>query len=192
MQFKEAGHYIIGLLEKELPAHLLYHNANHTLDVYHAADRLGRQEGVGDNDMKLLVTAAWFHDSGQMKGSTDHEMVSCEIAKEILPIYDFTPVEIDKICGIIMATKLPQTPLDRLGEILADADLDYLGRDDFFDKSESLFNELCLSGNVMTRKEWNLTQVDFLGKHKYFTKSACAARAAKKEENLQLIKAEFK
>jgi len=192
MQFKEAGHHIIGLLEKGLPANLCYHNVNHTMDVYHAADRLGRLEGVDEGDMKLLITAAWLHDSGQIKKSDGHEMISCEIARETLPAYDYTPGEIEKICGIIMATRLPQTPQDHLGEILADADLDYLGRDDFFVKSERLFNELCSSGNMMTRDEWNLKQVDFLEKHKYFTKSACAERAAKKEQNLQLIKAELK
>ena len=35
------------------------------------------------------------------------------------------------------ATKIPQTPLTKLEEIICDADLDYLGREDFFEISRS-------------------------------------------------------
>lgn len=192
MQFEEAGRYIISLLTRELPANLCYHNVGHTLDVYSAAGRLAKEEGVGGHDLLLLLTAAWLHDSGQIKGSANHEAVSCEFAREILPGFGYTAEDVERIGNMIMATKIPQSPKVLLGEILADADLDYLGRDDFYETSQKLYNELCLSGGVTSIDEWNRMQVEFLEGHHYFTKTARAEREAKKEENLQLIKAELK
>lgn len=191
MQFEEAGKYAISLLTNNLPANLCYHNVGHTMDVYNAAERLGKAEGITGKELKLLLTAAWFHDSGQIKGGVNHEAASCAIAREALPQFDYTPDEIEEICAIIMATKLPQSPIDHLGEILADADLDYLGGDDFFTTSDKLYHELCLLGGVTSKTEWNRMQVKFLESHRYFTQSACDERKAKKEHNLQLIKAEL-
>lgn len=191
MQFEEAGRYVISLLTNKLPANLYYHNLGHTLEVYNAAERLGKAEGVTGKEMKLLLTAAWFHDSGQIGGSSDHEIISCMIAREVLPQFEYTTGDIERICAIIMATKLPQSPTDYLGEILADADLDYLGSDDFFATSEKLYQELFSLGNVKSKKEWNRKQVKFLSGHSYFTKTARAERNTKKEHNLKLIKAEL-
>lgn len=191
MQFEEAGRYIISLLSRELPENLCYHNVGHTLDVYSAAERIARAEGVTDKDMKLLLTAAWFHDSGHINGRPDHEKLSCTLARESLPQFDYTAEDIDHICHIIMATKLPQSPADHLGEILADADLDYLGRDDFFEISDKLFQEFRQTGHVESKKEWDRIQVAFFADHRYFTKTALAEREIKKEYNLQLIKAEL-
>ena len=64
-----------------------------------------------------------------------------------------------------MATKIPQSPTTLLGRILADADLDYLGRTDFFGIGNKLKWELSATGSVMTGKEWNDRQLDFMEKH---------------------------
>lgn len=192
MQFEEAGKYAIGLLTNRLPANLCYHNVDHTLYVYNAAERLGKAEGVTGKDMKLLLTAAWFHDAGQIGGGINHELASCAIAREALPQFGYTAEDIERICAIIMATKIPQSPTDHLGEILADADLDYLGSDDFFATSEKLYHELRLLGGTMSKEEWNRVQVKFLEEHHYFTKTARAEREIKKAQNLQLIKTELK
>ncbi len=191
MQFEEAGRYIISLLNRELPANLCYHNVDHTLDVYSAAEHIAKAEGVTGKELTLLLTAAWFHDSGHIKGRQDHEKLSCSIARESLPQFGYSTADIEHICEIIMATKLPQSPKDHLGEILADADLDYLGRDDFFEISDKLYKEFCLTGHVTSKEHWNQVQVEFFEDHRYFTKTARAERETKKEKNLQLIKAEL-
>lgn len=191
MQFEEAGRYIISLLNNQLPANLCYHNVDHTLDVYNAAKRIAEAEGITGKELKLLLTAAWFHDSGHINGIEDHEAASCVIAREALPQYGYVSEDIEQICAIIMATKLPQVPKDHLGEILADADLDYLGRDDFFEISEKLYKEFCQTSDLTSRDSWNLIQVEFFADHHYFTETARAERETKKEHNLQLIKAEL-
>jgi len=192
MQFEEACRYAIDLLTHQLPANLSYHNVAHTIDVYHAAERLAKAEGINGRDLKLLLTAAWFHDVGQIYGSDNHETSSCAIAREVLPQYGYSTTDIEKICTIIMATRLPQSPTDHLGEILADADLDYLGSDNFFVTSDKLYHELCQVDGEMSKEQWNRIQVNFFDGHRYFTKTARAERESKKEHNLQLIKTKLK
>lgn len=192
MQFKRAGKFIMDKLAKELPEHLSYHSVEHTKDVYDAAEKLGKEEKVSSYDIKLLLTAAWYHDAGFLRGAKDHEEESCSIAKRTLPDYGYNPEEIDRICGMIMATKIPQMPKNHLEEILADADLDYLGRDDFFLIGDKLFSELSVFGFINSEEEWNRLQVRFLESHHYFTKTALISRKDKKQENLEQIKAKLK
>jgi len=87
---------------------------------------------------------------------------------------------------MIMATKIPQTPLNHLEQIMADADLDYLGRDDFQVISDRLFQEL----EIPDKNKWNKIQIAFFEKHSYFTESAKRLRNDKKQENLAKIKAQ--
>jgi hypothetical protein len=72
----------------------------------------------------------------------NHEEAGVEIAREILPDYDYTQEQIDHICQLIMKTKLPPKPVYLLEQIICDADLDYLGRVDFIPVSGNLFREL--------------------------------------------------
>lgn len=192
MQFKKAVSFILKKLENELPLHLSYHNADHVRDVYLAAEHISKQEGIADHEIKLLLTAAGFHDSGFLKGADNHEEESCRIATRTLPGFGYSQDDIEKICAMIIATKIPQDPKNHLEEILADADLDYLGRDDFFIISERLFQEFLATGIVHNEEEWYRLQTKFFENHHYFTQTVIDSRAAKKQQHLNQIKTEFK
>lgn len=187
MNFLKAKEFILNKLKTELPKHLSYHSIEHIWDVYHSAQAIGTSEGISDEDMELLLTAALFHDSGFIIQQKDHEKLSCDIAKKDLPQFGYSEEQIEKICGMIMATKLPQTPHNLLEQILADADLDYLGRDDFFTIGNNLFDELSFFG-ILTPQDWNQIQIRFLESHKYFTQTAINNRKAKKDEHLAWLK----
>ncbi|MCB9046099.1 MAG: HD domain-containing protein [Chitinophagales bacterium] len=191
MKFGEAKKFILGRLKKELPNHLSYHSVEHVRDVFNACKLLAEKEGVKGDDLKLLLTAALFHDSGFLKGPKDHEKKSCQIARKHLPEYDYTPEQIKKICGMIMATKVPQQPQNHLEEIICDADLDYLGRDDFFIIGDKLFAELSMYGILNTEDEWNRLQVGFLEAHHFFTKTAIRLRQKRKDKHLKLVKSKI-
>ncbi len=191
MKFSEAKKFILQKLKKELPRHLSYHSVEHVVDVVNAAKAIGKSEGVNGEDMKLLLTAALFHDSGFLKGPKEHEQESCNIARNYLPQYGYTPEQIEKICGMIMATRIPQTPHTHLEQILADADLDYLGREDFWIIGNKLFDELSVYGMIQDENEWNKLQITFLEKHHYFTETAIHSRKAKKDEYLAAIKSKI-
>jgi predicted metal-dependent HD superfamily phosphohydrolase len=187
MHIEQAREFILDKLNKELPEHFYYHNATHAEDVYTAAKQIAQAEGISDSEMPLLLTAALFHDSGFLLGPKDHEIHSCDNARLYLPGFGYSNTEIEQICDIIMATKMPQNPHNHLGEIICDADLDYLGRNDFFILSKKLFSELAITDHLETELEWNKLQVVFLENHHYFTKTAIALREALQKEHLNEI-----
>lgn len=189
MDLTRVRNYVESRLSTELPVGLSYHSPGHMRDVYEATDRIAAAEGVSGHDLRLLRTAALFHDIGFVRQNTDHELIGCEIARESLPGFGYQPRDIDSICGMIMATRIPQMPQNKLEEIIADADLDYLGRSDFWSIGRLLYDELRYYGRIETVDDWNALQIRFLEQHHYFTKTAIDSRASKKAEHLNLLRA---
>ncbi len=188
MRFQDAREFIMDKLTRELPKHLTYHSINHINDVYTSAQRLALLEGVTGEDLELLLTAVLFHDSGFTLSPKAHEDMGCQIARQYLPGFGYTEGQVLRICGMIMATMIPQAPHNLLEEIICDADLDYLGREDFTEIGNLLFRELAANGIVSNENDWNQLQVNFLTEHHYFTASAIKLRKAQKEEHLNNLK----
>lgn len=190
--FTGAEKFIVGKLEAELPKNLPYHNLDHSYDVMESALRIAEFEKIGDQERRLLRLAALYHDSGFISTYKNHEEKGCLLAQETLPAFGITPGHIEAICSMIMATKIPQSPQNNLDKILCDADLDYLGRDDFYDVGERLFKEMKNHGHVETEREWNLIQRVFLENHRYNTAFSKANRETRKQQHLVEIIAKLR
>ncbi len=178
--------FILDKLEKGLPKNLYYHNLKHTVDVYTEVELIGRAEGLTEEELLLIRTAALLHDSGHLIDYQYHEEMGVKLAQEILPQYQYTKEQIATICSIIMATKMPPDPKNLLEMIICDADLDYLGRTDFIPVSNNLYRELHEHGKIESLEKWNRLQVDFIERHQYFTQTAQKLRNVNK--NIQLDK----
>ncbi len=177
--------YAFLCLERELPPQLSYHSLAHTRDdVLPAVTRLADSIGITGEDRLLLQTAACYHDIGFVLQREAHEMVSVQIARDILPSFGYNPAQLALISGMIMATRLPQSPQTLLEQMLADADLDSLGRADFFCRSLDLRAELAAYGNACSLNDWYGRQVQFLCQHCYFTPAARRLRDAGKQFNI--------
>lgn len=187
IQFTDIQEIILDKLERELPDFLFYHNVKHTVDVVTEVELIGWAEGCTDEEILLLKTAALFHDAGHTVSYDDHEIYGAELAREMLPQYNYTPDQIERICSIIMATKLPPNPADLLEEIICDSDLDYLGRSDFIPVSNTLFEELKAQNKMNELNEWNKLQVKFISGHQYFTKTARSLREVNKQLQIERI-----
>lgn len=172
MNYRGAKNFILNKLQTELPEGLSYHGLHHTKDVLRIATSLCAAEGVKGKQVKLIKTAALLHDAGFVKNQhSGHEHQGCIIAENVLPQFGYTAEDIDHICKMIMATKIPQSP-DSLPEcILCDADLDYLGRPDFYQIAHSLFEELARYNLIGDENAWNRVQISFLSVHSYHTKT---------------------
>ena len=191
--FEKIKKEIINKLSLQLPPDLYYHGVHHTMDVLKQAERIAGEEKVtNETDLQLLRIASLYHDSGFMFTYDEHEEASCNLAKKELPAYAVSDDEIDWICGMIMATRIPQIPLNHLERIICDADLDYLGRDDFFDISQTLYQELKNKEIINKLDEWNKVQVSFFKQHLYFTKSKKKLRTPIKEKHLKIIEESIK
>ncbi|MBP5667976.1 MAG: HD domain-containing protein [Salinivirgaceae bacterium] len=189
VRFDDIEEFVLNMLEEKLPKNLYYHNLKHTIDVTTQVEIIGRHEGISDEEMLLLKTAALFHDTGFTRTYKDHEEAGVEIAREYLPKYDYTPEQIDFICNLIMKTKLPPKPVTLLEQIICDADLDYLGRADFIPVSGNLYRELRERGAIEDDiDKWNLMQIKFIEGYQYFTNSAKQMRDVNKNNQLEAIR----
>jgi predicted metal-dependent HD superfamily phosphohydrolase len=185
MDYEAVKIYILKRLEEGLPQILYYHGLSHTLNVLNAVEKIAEGEGVSGNDLILLSTAALFHDSGFLVQYKNNEPMACIIAEETLPDFSYSKEQIQSVCKIIKATAMPQNPESLLEKIICDADLDTLGRDDFYETSKALRNELSEQGVVFNEKEWLEFEVNFIKGHEYFTETARNLREAKKQEHLK-------
>lgn len=179
---------IITNLEINLPRHLTYHNPNHTRHVLEKVILIAEKENISDQELYLLKIAALYHDTGYQVGNKNHEGESCRIAELELAELGFKKAEIDQICGMILATQIPQQPKTYLEGILADADLEYLGTDEFDLISNKLFIETKHFQPNLTLEKWYNIQVDFITKHHYHTDFCKKNREPNKLKNLEKIK----
>lgn len=179
---------ILKMLKKGLSHTLHYHGYPHTIDVINNVKLIAKEEKITNEDIHLLKMAALFHDLGFLEAYTGHEAVGCKMAKEMLPAYGVSSDDIDEICDMIMATKVPQTPKTLLEKILCDADLLYLGTENFIETGNTLFLELIENRKLKTEREWNELQVNFLKKHHFHTNYCIKNFVNLKEKNLNIIK----
>ena len=187
INYYKAERHIIQLLEQRLSKNLHYHSISHTKDVVTAVERIALLEGVTDEGLFLLKSAATYHDAGFIEQYDSNEPIGARLTEEILPKYGYTEKHIKEIKALIYVTAIPHKPKNQLEEIICDADLDYLGRDDFHEIADKLRRELKEHGKIESDKQWDEIQIMFLKKHKYFTKTAIKTRRKKKKENLKEV-----
>jgi predicted metal-dependent HD superfamily phosphohydrolase len=179
-------------LQENLPEDLDYHSVNHVKDVIKAAEVIGLNENCTEEEIVLLKTAALFHDAGFLRQYENNEEIGAEIAGEWMERYGFEPKQIETVQRLILATKVPHQVQDKLEKIICDADLDYLGRDDFFEIGDKLKIELMKRKIIKNDLEWDELQVNFLKQHVYFTNYLLTNRNPQKLEHLEMIEERLK
>ncbi len=173
--------FVASLLNSGLSPSYHYHNIDHTLYVKEQALKIGMIENCTPAELRLLEAAALWHDAGYLRGNEEHEMESCRLAGNYLPRFGFSASEILEISELIMATKIPQSPKSKLGEILADADMEYLGTLQAGETACLLFQELRSFHKDLTESAWNRIQINFLESHHYFTPYCIQYREPQKQ-----------
>jgi len=175
-------------LRNELSKELYYHGIHHTLDALKTSDLYLRHNPLSQHEAKLLRLGILFHDIGFTQSTVDHELKSVSIAEPLLIQHGFPVKDIEIIKGLIMATKIPQKPKNLMEEIICDVDLDYLGRPDFYEISETLYKEIKVYTEINDHNEWNKLQVKFLESHQYHTEFAIRNRQPEKEKRIAELK----
>lgn len=187
IQFMDIQERLLDRLEQQLPKNLYYHSVKHTIDVVTEVELIGWAEGLTEEEVLLLKLAALFHDSGHTISYQNHEFYGAEMAREILSEYNYSVDQIETVCRLIMATKFPPAPTDRLEEVICDSDLDYLGRSDFIPVSNTLFQEMKEREMIDTFDNWNQLQLNFIKKHQYYTHTARSLREVNKQSQIDRL-----
>jgi predicted metal-dependent HD superfamily phosphohydrolase len=178
---------IIEQLREKLPNYLSYHSIDHIIDVANVCNDYIQYYDIPEEMAKLLRIAAICHDYGFIESTLDHEERGIVALQGLL-----TPIlnkeEVETINGMIRATKVPQKPKTFYEEILADADLDYLGRKDYDEISAKLFKEYLHLGIVSNKIEWLDLQISLLENHKFHTDFAKENREELKTKKIIELK----
>lgn len=189
IEFKRVRHFIINQLKSILPSKCTYHSLNHSLDVEKAVLRFSTIEGLSNHEKILLRTAALLHDIGFAVKYETNENLALQFADLHLPDFGFEKEDIELIKGCILATELNGIPKNKMAQILCDADLDYLGRDDYYELVAKLRQELVNYNQYFTDADWIRFQLNFLEKkHQYFTQSAIQIRGYYKQKRILELK----
>lgn len=185
VDFEHMRSDILNKLKSMLPDEVIYHDLGHTLNVEKAAIRLGRLEGLNEEEMLLLRTAALFHDTGFIYTYDHNELHAVRLMEQMLPKYGFDENQIREIRGMILATAPDIEPVGLLQEILCDADHDYLGRADYYVVASKLREEMIAFGKDLSEEEWMQMQIRFLGQtHRFYTVTALNIRQKGKTNRL--------
>lgn len=180
---------ILSFMEEKWPEHLSYHTLAHTIDVANVCDKYIAHYDIDKDNADLIRIAAISHDIGYLISPVDHEELGI---KEVAPFINkvLTDREIETVYDMIRATKVPQQPTTFYEEILADADLDYLGREDYDVLSEKLKQEFLHYKVIENEADWLKLQIEFLQSHTYHTALAKETRRPQKMVKLKALEIE--
>ncbi len=165
-----------------------YHNLDHTKIVISAAVDIGSNYDLSDKDWRCLLTACLLHDYGFIESHVEHEKISAKLSSQILPKYGFSENEIEIINSLIIVTKLEKKPKNLLESIIRDADLEYLGSEDFIKISPLLKKEWINCEVVKSDSEFYKIQYEFILNHSFYTDFMIKNSFNQKKENIDYAK----
>jgi len=191
-RLKIVDEYIRDLFRDELPDGIKYHDANHTLHptkgVVAAANGIAISEKISELDRELLITAAYFHDTGYIREYDKNEPIAARMVGRILKLIGYKSNEIEKIQKMILATDLAVEPKTHVEKILCDADLDHFGREDFFKLDAKLREGRRLRGiDVSDDAKWYRGTLSIITNHQYYTQSQQKLREKDKQKNIKRL-----
>ena len=149
---------------------------------------IGEAMGFSGDEMIQAEISALFHDTGYVEGWKDHELRSARMAREFLKNAGIGEPLIHTVQNAILATHVPQSPTDRIGEALCDADLCHLAGEDYFEQMELLRLEWADSGQRdLSELDFHRNSVVFFGKHRYHSDYGKMVLGPMKMKNLDRI-----
>lgn len=173
---------------------MYYHQYEHTLDVYERATYLGKKEGLSDEEIEFLWLAALFHDTGFIVRYDKNEPIGGKIAKNFLKTMLYPEEKIEIIERIILATDPDyKNPQNIYEAIIKDADLDNLGREDFYEKWGKVKSEIETIKRIKIKDpDWHHAILDLLYKNKFYTKTQKKEREEQREKNIKEMEKNLK
>lgn len=184
--------FVMKLFKEQLPAEFSYHDTDHTRMVVDAAEEIGAASGLNDEQLEIVVLAAWLHDTGYTQAYEGHEQKSVEIARRFLGEQGYPEQKIEAVAGCIAATHYPQQPNNLLEEVVCDADMVHLGHTGYGEKVSSLRDEWqMLLDRRYSDPEWLRRNIAFIQNHTFHTAYANARYGDQLETNLKRLREQY-
>ncbi|MCF6171101.1 MAG: DUF5706 domain-containing protein [Bacteroidales bacterium] len=185
---QEAALFVQQLLADKLPESIKFHTAEHAAYVADKTVLIGSNCGLSEDEIRLVELCAWFHDTGYIFNSENHEAASAGIAAGFLASKSIDETTITQVKNCILSTRIPQQPNNLLAKVLCDADMAHLAEEDYFERIENMREEWNSTGeHKISRRKFHKVSGKFFRQHEYFTDFSKKELQTKKDKNLQLI-----
>lgn len=185
---KKASQWASECFQNTHCATCIFHDYSHTKEMVAAGKEIAEGMQVSADELETVLLACWLHDLGLLHTRDNHEAISAQIAEDFLTKHGVSREKIKQVKLCILATKIPQRPNTILENIVCDADISHLGKDNYFEKNTLLRQELRLNrGESYSDVEWWELNKVFLQEHQYFTPYAHKRYSAQKKLNLNGI-----
>ncbi|GGH44005.1 hypothetical protein GCM10007423_41820 [Dyadobacter endophyticus] len=183
-------HHVHHFFGTKALAQLSYHNLVHTESVVANAVKIANHYRLEDKETFIVVTAAWFHDTGYSTGEAEgHEKRGAEMAAEFLRAEEVDEEVISEVQGCILATVWPQNPANFLEQVVCDADLFHLGTPEFGDWNKLVRKEAEQRlGRKIDKTDWRRSTIRLLENHEYQTDYCRDLLDKQKKKNLEKLK----
>ncbi|MCK5088053.1 MAG: hypothetical protein KAQ90_11060 [Melioribacteraceae bacterium] len=189
----EVESYVKSLFNDNSSEDLIYHNIIHTTDVVITSEKIGQSSSLDDEQMELLLIAAWFHDVGYLEAYEEHEEKSVLVARNFLAEHDYPKNKIDEISSAILTTKVPQSPQNIIHDVLCDADLHHLGSKNFSNTNELFRVEYeNINKKMWHELDWLKDTIEFMRNHTFHTKYSKERYDEIKKENLLKLQKRYR
>jgi len=185
---RETALYVEEYMKANLPENIAFHNYNRTAKVARIGDTLSIQSDLRENEKMLLHLAALFIDSGYCEDSHNSAAAAAMLARNYLSGKGLDDASIKAITESIEAIGYPQQPVSLIAQYLCDADMYYLGSNNYSLNTELLRKEISLVDKVnYSDKDWIRKQLQVLEDHTYFTAEARKLFKKRKKNNILLL-----
>ena len=183
---KRIEEHVTGLYEQMQSPALAYHNLAHTKSVVKNSQEIAAYYKISDKEMLVLITAAWFHDTGHLFTEPEkHEAMSCDIMKKFMKDQVEDEKLIEEIEACIMATKFPRNPKYLLQEIICDADTYHFGTKDFKETNKNALEESRFRKGDTDPVNFNKGTIKLLISHSFYTGYCKELLTKRKNKNLR-------
>ncbi|MCF2487220.1 Pycsar system effector family protein [Dyadobacter sp. CY347] len=183
-------HYVHHFFGTKELAQLSYHNLVHTEAVVSNAVKIANHYRLEDKETFIVVTAAWFHDTGYSTGeAAGHEQRGAALAAGFLRSEEIEESVIAEVEGCILATIWPQNPTNFLQQVVCDADLFHFGTPEFSDWNKLVRKEAeQRSGKKMDKAQWRKSTIALLESHTFQTDFCRDQLDKQKRKNIEKLK----
>ena len=184
----ESEKYVSALLAEKLPENIIYHNFNHALLIKKNAEIIGEQSKLTPDEMNILRLCALFLNAGYVNSYEQSHEESAGIASAFLAEQGADQATMGRISDIIRSARMPQSPKDKIAEVLCDAEMMYIATEEAIEQFDLLVDETATQQpNTRKRQFFEKGWINFFTTHTYFTDYGKAVLQPQKEANVKRL-----
>ena len=166
----ESRAYVSTLLSTQLDPKVTFHTIDHTQNVVNAVSKMSEFYKLNPLESTILITSAWFHDTGHIKQCKGHEEISKNILRDFFRNKKVSQLFIEKCCQCIDATQMGSEPKSHLDAIINDADFFHITMPNYWIITEQLKQEIeYLNKTHINNKDWYEGNLQFLDSLQFST-----------------------